>query len=418
MGKTIAEKIFSVKSGRDVRAKDLVLANIDFCMGQDGTSGIIIDSFREMGAKKVFDPKKVAFVIDHSSPSPNMGVSAIHKKMRDFANEHGIILYDIGCGVCHQLLPERGHVVPGDLVIGADSHTCSYGAINVFSTGMGSTDVAVGIISGKNWFRVPETVRFIFKNQLKKGVCSKDLALFIARHTGADGLTYMAAEYTGSAIDKLSVDARFTICNMAIEIGAKAGIMEADEKVINWAKQRSSRKFTPVKSDEDAVYADVKEFDADKIVPQVAKPHAVDNVSDVDELEQIEVQQGVIGTCTNGRVEDLEIAASILNGKKVKSGVRLIIAPASREVFMDAMRKGIVASLIESGGVFVTPGCGPCVGTHNGVPSDGERVISTANRNFKGRMGNPNSEIYLASPATVAASMLTGRITDPRRHIK
>lgn len=418
MKKTIAEKIFSVKSGQDVRAKDLVLADIDFCMGQDGTSGIIIDSFREMGAKKVFDPKKVAFVIDHSSPSPNMGVSAIHKKMRDFANEHGIILYDIGCGVCHQLLPERGHVAPGDLVIGADSHTCSYGAINVFSTGMGSTDVAVGVISGKNWFRVPETVKFVFKNQLKKGVYSKDLALFIARHAGADGLTYMAAEYTGSAIDKLSVEARFTICNMAIEIGAKAGIMEADEKVINWVKQRSSRKFTPVKADKDAVYADVKEFDADKIVPQVAKPHAVDNVSDVDELEQIEVQQGVIGTCTNGRVEDLEIAASILNGKKVRSGVRLIIAPASREVFMDAMRKGIVASLIESGGVFVTPGCGPCVGTHNGVPSDGERVISAANRNFKGRMGNPDSEIYLASPATVAASMLTGRITDPRRYIK
>lgn len=418
MKKTVAEKIFSMKSGQDVRAKDLVLANIDFCMGQDGTSGIIIDSFREMGAKEVFDPKKIAFVIDHSSPSPNMSVSAIHKKMRDFANEQGIILYDIGCGVCHQLLPERGHVVPGDLVIGADSHTCSYGAINVFSTGMGSTDVAVGIISGKNWFRVPETVRFIFKNQLQKSVYSKDLALFIARRAGADGLTYMAAEYAGSAIDKLSVDARFTICNMAIEIGAKAGIMEADEKVISWVKQRSGRKFTPVTADKDAVYADVREFDADKIVPQVAKPHAVDNVVDVDELEQIEVQQGVIGTCTNGRVEDLEIAASILNGKKVKSGVRLIIAPASREVFMEAMRKGIVASLIESGGVFVTPGCGPCVGTHNGVPSDGERVISTANRNFKGRMGNPNSEIYLASPATVAASMLTGKITDPRRYIK
>ncbi|MFH1288937.1 MAG: 3-isopropylmalate dehydratase large subunit [bacterium] len=418
MGKTIAEKIFSRKSRHDVRARDLVLADIDFCMGQDGTSGIIIDSFRKMGAKKVFNPKKTAFVIDHSSPSPNLGVSAIHKKMRDFANEQGIILYDIGCGVCHQLLPEKGHVIPGDLVIGADSHTCSYGAINVFSTGMGSTDVAVGIISGKNWFRVPETVKFIFKNRLKKGVYSKDLALFIARHAGADGLTYMAAEYTGSAIDKLSVEARFTICNMAIEIGAKAGIMEADEKVVKWVQKRTNRKFVPVKADKDAVYGDVKEFDADKIVPQVAKPHAVDNVVDVDDVKHIEIQQGLIGTCTNGRLEDLQIAASILKGKKVKKNLRLIIAPASREVFLEAMKKGIVASLIESGGVFVTPGCGPCVGTHNGVPSDGERVISTANRNFKGRMGNPNSEIYLASPATVAASMLTGKITDPRKYIK
>jgi 3-isopropylmalate/(R)-2-methylmalate dehydratase large subunit len=418
MGKTIAEKIFSKKSGQDVHGKDLVLANVDFCMGQDGTSSIIIDSFREMGAKKVFNPKKVAFVIDHSSPSPNLGVSAIHKKMRDFANEHGIMLYDIGCGVCHQLLPEKGHVVPGDLVIGADSHTCSYGAINVFSAGMGSTDVAVGIISGKNWFRVPESVKFIFKNQLKKGVYSKDMALFIARHAGADGLTYMAAEYTGPAIDKLSVEARFTICNMAIEIGAKAGIMEADAKAVKWVQNRANKKFIPVKADKDAVYADIREYDAGKIVPQVAKPHAVDNVVDVDDVKHIEIQQGLIGTCTNGRFEDLEIAASILKGKKIKKGLRLIIAPASAEVFIQAMKKGLVQTLMGSGAAFVTPGCGPCVGTHNGVPSDGERVISTANRNFKGRMGNPNSEIYLASPATVAASMLTGKITDPRKYIK
>lgn len=308
--------------------------------------------------------------------------------------------------------------MPGDLVIGADSHTCSYGAINVFSTGMGSTDVAVGIISGQNWFRVPETVKFIFKNQLKKGVYSKDMALFIARHAGADGLTYMAAEYTGSAIDKLSVEARFTICNMAIEIGAKAGIMEADAKAVKWVQSRTNKKFTPVKADKDAVYADIREYDAAKIVPQVAKPHAVDNVVDVADVKHIEIQQGLIGTCTNGRLEDLEIAVSILKGKKIKKGLRLIIAPASAEIFIQAMKKGLVQVLMESGAAFVTPGCGPCVGTHNGVPSDGERVISTANRNFKGRMGNPNSEIYLASPATVAASMLTGKITDPRKYIK
>ncbi|MBI5417321.1 3-isopropylmalate dehydratase large subunit [Candidatus Poribacteria bacterium] len=418
MGQTIAEKILSNHSGKKVMPGEIVIADLDFCMGQDGTSGIIIDVFKQMGATKVFDKNKVAMVIDHSSPSPNEGVSAIHKKIRDFANATGIILYDVGCGVCHQLLPEQGHVVPGDLVIGADSHTCSYGAINIFSTGMGSTDVASGIVSGKNWFRVPESIKFVMKNKLSKGVYSKDIILFLIGKITADGATYKSVEYTGSAIDALSVDGRFTISNMAIEMGAKCGLMEADAKVVEWVKKHSKRKFKPVKADKDAKYETIYDYDAKKISPQIAKPHTVDNVCPVEEVEGMEIHQGVIGTCTNGRMEDLIIAAKILKGKKIKTGTRLIVAPSSKQVFLDAMRTGVIKTLVEAGASLVTPGCGPCVGTHNGVPSDGEKVISTANRNFLGRMGNPRAEIYLASPATVAASILYGKITDPRKEVK
>jgi 3-isopropylmalate/(R)-2-methylmalate dehydratase large subunit len=417
MGKTIAEKILSDHSGKDAKAGDIVIAELDFMIGQDGTSGIAIDVFNKMEGKKVFDPAKIAIIIDHSSPSPNEGVSAIHKKIRDFAKTQGINFYDIGCGVCHQLTPEQGHVVPGNLVIGADSHTCTYGAINVFSTGIGSTDLAAGMISGKLWFKVPETIKFVLNGKLPNGVYSKDLILKLIGDIGADGATYMSTEFTGPAINELSVDERFTISNMAIEMGAKTGLMNADNKVIEWVKKHSKKRFTPVEADKDAVYVKIVELDASKFVPVVAKPHTVDNVATVEEVQGKAVQQGFIGTCTNGRIEDLAIAAKILKGKKVSKDSRLIIAPASKEIFMEAIKKGIVETLVEAGGVFVTPGCGPCVGTHNGVPSDGETVISTANRNFKGRMGNNKAEIYLASPATVAASVIEGKITDPRKYV-
>lgn len=414
MGKTIAEKILSNKSGQDVKANDIVVANLDFVMGQDGTSGLAINAFREMQAEKVFDPRRVAMVIDHSAPSPLQGVSAIHQKMRNFADEQGINFYDIGDGVCHQLVPEQGHVVPGDLVIGADSHTCTYGAINVFSTGVGSTDLAAGIASGKLWFKVPETFKFIVNGQLPPGVFSKDLILYLIGDVTADGATYMAAEYIGEAISALSVEARFTISNMAIEMGAKCGLMEADSKTIEWVKQHSDKDFTPVTADADAVYAKVKEYDVSNLEPQIAKPHTVDNVAPISEVAGIPIQQGVIGTCTNGRMEDLRIAAAILKGKKLARNTRLIVAPSSRQVMIQAMREGLIETFMESGAAVVTPGCGPCVGTHNGVPSDGENVISTANRNFKGRMGNNKAFIYLGSPATVAASVLYGKLTDPR----
>ncbi len=418
MGKTIAEKILSMKSGVDAKANDIVVANLDFVMGQDGTSPLAIQAFEEMGGNQVFDLERIAMVIDHSAPSPLEGVSALHKKMRDFTDHYQFKLYDIGEGVCHQLVPEKGHVAPGSLVIGADSHTCTYGALNVFATGVGSTDLAAGIISGKLWFKVPETFRFILNGQLPQGVYSKDLILFLIGDVTSDGATYLAAEYVGEAIRALSIEARFTISNMAIEMGAKVGLMEADDKTEKWIKEHSSLTYNPVVADPDAVYARVKEYDVSELEPQVAKPHTVDNVSPIGEVAGTEIQQCVIGTCTNGRLEDLRIAASILEGKKIHPRTRLIVAPSSRRVLLDAIREGIISTLVEAGAALVTPGCGPCVGTHNGVPSDGETVIATSNRNFKGRMGNNKAFIYLGSPATVAASAVAGQICDPREFLR
>jgi len=416
MGKTIAEKILSAHSGKDAKAGDIVVADLDFMIGQDGTSGVAIDSFRKMQAKKVADPTKIAIIIDHSSPSPNEGVSAIHKKIREFCREQGVKLYDIGCGVCHQITPEQGHVVPGDLVIGADSHTCTYGAINIFSTGIGSTDLAAGMISGKLWFKVPETMKVVFKGNMPQGIYSKDLILNLIGKIGADGATYLALEIVGEAIENMSVDARFTISNMAIECGAKVGLMEADAKVMDWVKVHGKRKPNPQAADKDAKYAKVIEIDVTKLEPQIAKPHAVDNVVPVSAVLGTPIQQGLIGTCTNGRLEDFQVAAKILKGKKVHPDCRLIIAPASKDILLAMIKDGTYQTLLDAGAVAVTPGCGPCVGTHNGVPSDGENVISTANRNFLGRMGNRNAFIYLGSPATVAASMLEGKIADARKY--
>ncbi len=418
LGMTMVEKIMSKHAGKNIKAGELAIAEIDFAFGQDGTSGVIIDSFRKMEAKKVFDPTKCAMILDHSCPSPIAGVSAIHKKIREFAKEQGIILYDIGDGVCHQLVPEKGHVLPGDLVIGADSHTCTHGALNACATGMGSTDVAAGMIAGKTWFRVPETIKFVCNGKLQKGVYAKDLILFLIGQVSADGATYKACEYIGEVIKNLSMEARMTICNMAIEMGAKFGIMEYDDKTENWLKGRTSRNFTPVESDDNAKYEKIYEYDLTNLTPQIAMPHTVDNVCSIDDLEPTIIQQAVLGTCTNGRIEDLEIAANILKGKKIHRDIRFVVAPASRTILLQAIEKGYIQTFIEAGAAVVTPGCGPCVGTHNGVPSDGEKVISTANRNFKGRMGNVNAFIYLGSPATVAASAIEGRIADPRNFLK
>ena len=418
MGKTIAEKILSNHSGQDLRAGDIAICDVDFCFGQDGTSSIIIDSFKKLGVKQAFDKSKFYMIIDHSAPSPNIGVSTIHKKMRDFAKALDVGMYDIGCGVCHQLVPQEGHVTCGDLVLGADSHTCTYGAINVFSTGVGSTDLAITLASGKNWFRVPETIKVIVTGKLPKGVYSKDVVLYIIKDIGANGATYKAVEFYGDAISAMSVDARFTISNMAVEMGAKIGIMEADNKVLKWLSGRSTKTPNPVKADVDAKYTAVKKYDVSKLTPQVAKPHAVDNVSDAGELSEIKIDQAYLGTCTNGRLEDLEIAAAILKGSAIAPGVKFVIAPASKEIFLQAAKRGLIEIFVKSGATVVGPGCGPCVGTHNGVLADGEIAISTANRNFKGRMGNPNSFIYLGSPATVAASAIRGRITDPREFKK
>ena len=339
MGMTIAEKIFSSHCGREVKAGELVVAEVDFMMGQDGTSPLAIGAFRELGGESVMDPSRVALVIDHSAPSPLEGVSNLHDMMRSFAAEQGVRIFDIGCGVCHCLLPEQGLVAPGDIVIGADSHTTTYGAINVFSTGVGSTDLAAAMLTGKLWFKVPATMRLELRGGLPAGVYSKDVALYLAGMITADGATYLAVEYGGEVIGSLSVEARFTISNMAVEMGAKAGLMEADEKTMQWVSGRLSRSFTPAAPDPDASYEGLMEFDLSGLTPQVAEPHRVDNVRPVEELEGMPIQEAVIGTCTNGRLEDLEVAARILSGRRTSPDVRLIVAPASRRVFMEGIEK-------------------------------------------------------------------------------
>lgn len=421
MGKTIVEKIFSAHSNKDVKAGDVVVANIDFCFSQDGTSMLVIDAFRNLGAKKVFDKDKFRMVIDHSAPSPSIGVSEVHKKMRNFAKEHDLKVFDIGCGVCHEVIPEAGLILPGSLVVGADSHTCTYGALGAFSTGMGSTDVAVALATGKNWFKVPETIKIILTGKPAKGVYSKDAILYVIGKLGAGYATYKAIEFSGEYIKSLSMDSRFTIANMAIEMGAKAGLMEPDEKTYRWLKEHGSTRapgHQGTRSDKDAVYSEVLKFDVSKITPQIAKPHTVDNVTPINKLRKTKIDQAFLGTCTNGRLEDLMIACSILKNRKINKNVKMIIAPASKDIFQKAMEKGAISEFVKSGACVVSPGCGPCVGTHNGVLSSGEACISTANRNFKGRMGNPDAFIYLGSPATVAASALEGKITDPRKYIK
>jgi 3-isopropylmalate/(R)-2-methylmalate dehydratase large subunit len=415
MGKTIAEKILSNKSKKDVYAGDIVIAEIDFCMGQDGTSPLAIKKFKEIGGKKLFNPEKVALVIDHNSPSPSEKISELHKLMREFAYEQNCKLYEIGEGVCHQVIPEKGNIIPGDLVVGADSHTTTYGALGCCSTGIGSTDLAVVFISGKLWFKVPNSLKITLQGNLPKGVFSKDLALFLTKEITADGATYLSVEYEGEAISQLSLDARFTLCNMAVEIGAKFGIIQPDEKTINWLKERTKRKFEIITPDPDANYLAKKEFDVSSLTPQIAKPHSVENVCSVKEIEGTIIHQGFIGTCTNGRLEDLRIAANILKDKKVKA--RTIIAPASKDIYLSCLKEGIIETFLNSGCVVVNPGCACCVGTHQGIPSDGENVISSANRNFLGRMGNNKANIFLASPATVAASCIEGKIADPRKYL-
>jgi len=418
MGKTIAEKILSSHSGRDLKAGDFAICKVDFTFGQDGTSAIIIDRIKDLGSPKL--KTKFCMVIDHSAPSPNEGVSRVHKKMRAFSNEYGLEIFDIGCGVCHQVIPESGAILPGDLVLGADSHTCTYGAMGVFSTGVGSTDLAIALVTGKNWFKVPETIKIIIKGKVPRGVFAKDIILYIIGNIKADGATYKAIEFQGPVIDKMDMDGRFTMSNMVVEMGAKAGFMPVDKKTLDWLARggEKSKKIVPIAADQDAVYEKVLEYDISKLKPQVSRPHAVDNTALAAELKDVKINECYLGTCTNGRLSDLKVAAAILKSRKVASGVKFIIAPASRDIYLKAIKLGIIDTFVKAGAVVVAPGCGPCVGTHNGVPADGENVISTANRNFKGRMGNPSAFIYLASPATVAASGITGRISDPRKYFK
>ena len=411
---TIAEKILSRHAKKVLRAGDFAVCKIDFAFGQDGTSSIIIDRIKDLGITKLKIP--FCMVIDHSAPSPSEGVSRVHKKMRDFSQKFKTELFDIGCGVCHQVIPESGNILPGDLVLGADSHTCTYGAIGAFSTGVGSTDLAIALATGKNWFKVPSTIKIIVKGKLPKGVFAKDIILFIIGELKSDGATYKSLEFSGEAIDNLGMDGRFTIANMSVEMGAKCGFMPVDKKTYAWLKlnglkQKIIQNFS---ADREAIYERIYEFDISKLKPMISMPHSVDNVACASSLNKVKIHEAFLGTCTNGRIDDFKAAAKVLNKRKVSPEVKLIIAPSSRKVYLEALRLGLVEIFIKAGAVIVAPGCGPCVGTHNGIPSDHESVISTANRNFKGRMGNPAAFIYLASPATVAASAIKGYISDPR----
>lgn len=417
MGKTMAEKIFERKVGKPVHPGDIVVAPVDWAMGQDGTTPLAIQAFGEMNGQQVLQPERVVFVIDHNAPSPLEAVSRLHDLMRSFARRFGVQVFEVGEGVCHELMMSRGLVVPGDLVVGADSHTCTYGALGAFSTGIGSTEFAVVMMTGKLWFKVPESLCVRLLGALPPGVYAKDVILHLAALLGADGATYQAIEFHGPVVKSLSVEERATITNMAVEVGAKAGMVPPDEKTVEWVKKRTSRSFEPVLPDADARYARVLEIDCSHLVPQVAFPHRVDSAKPVHEAEGVPIQEAFVGTCTNGRIPDLEVVAKILRGRRVHPEVRFIVAPASKETLLFALERGWVEDIVRAGGVLVPPGCGPCVGTHQGIPGDGWNIVSTANRNFRGRMGNRESSIYLASPATVAASAIEGKITDPRKYL-
>ena len=416
MAKTIIEKILSSHAGKPLYAGDVGICRVDFCFSQDGTSSLVLDALAKF-KKNIVISKRYAMFIDHSSPSPNLGVSKVHSRMRNFSRNSKSMLYDIGCGISHQLVVEEGIAYPGRLILGADSHTSTAGALGCAAFGVGSTDLAVTLVTGKNWFKVPSTYKIIIKGKIPHGVFSKDIILYIIHRLGSNGATYKAVEFEGEVVRVLSMEARFTITNMTIEFGAKCGIIAPDNKVVRFLKNSGVKKYKSVYPDKGAEYEKVLEFDISKISPYLAKPHRVDNGASVEELAGTVINQAYLGTCTNGRIEDLEIAVAILKGKKVNKNVRLLVAPASRKIYNIALKRGIIKVLADSGAIILPPGCGPCVGTHQGVPADGEVVISTANRNFKGRMGNPKAFIYLASPATVAASALTGKITDPRRYI-
>ncbi|MEM2466431.1 MAG: 3-isopropylmalate dehydratase large subunit [Candidatus Bathyarchaeia archaeon] len=408
----MAEKILSQKVGKTVTAGEVIVSDIDLLMAHDGTAPLAIEQFLKLEVDKVFDPSKILLVIDHAGPSPSDKVSNIHKMMREFARKNGCHFRDVGYGVCHQIMIEE-FVEPCMVVIGADSHTCTHGVLGAFATGMGSTEVAVGMAYGQTWLKVPETIRVDVLGELKWPLSSKDIALYLMKELGTDGANYMAVEFMGEGVEKMSMDSRITLTNMTVEAGAKVGFCPFDKVAKNFLLTERGETFEYLGPDKNAHYSDELTIDAQKVEPVVALPHSVDNVKTVSEVEGVEVDQVFIGTCTNGRFEDLQTAARILEGKKVKDGVRLIVQPTSQKIYFKALKKGIIETLLAAGAVINPPGCGPCVGRHLGILGDDEVCLSTQNRNFIGRMGNPKAKIYLASPAVAAASAIKGVITSP-----
>ena len=421
MGMTITEKIIAAHSGfKEVHPGQFVYANADICLGNDITAPIAIEEFEKTGIKKVFDPEKIVLVPDHFTPNKDIKSAQQSKSLRIFAEKHHLKHYfEIGrMGIEHALLPEKGIVAPGDLVIGADSHTCTYGALGAFSTGVGSTDLAACFATGKVWLKVPESIKFVFHGKVKNWTSGKDLILYTIGKIGVDGALYKAMEFTGSAISNLPMDDRFAMCNMAIEAGAKSGIISPDKNTEDYVKGRVMKKYVMYHSDPGCNYTKTYEFNAEEISPQIALPSLPDNTKPVEDVSGIKIDQVVIGSCTNGRISDLRIAAKILKGKKVHPSIRLIIIPATQDIYKEALHDGLIEIFIDAEAVVSTPTCGPCLGGHMGILAEGERALSTTNRNFVGRMGHPKSEIYLCSPAVAAASAITGKITPPEEIIK
>lgn len=416
MGMTMTQKILAAHAGKsEVKAGELINATLDLVLGNDVTTPVAIKEFEKMGVTEVFDRSKVAIVPDHFTPNKDIKSAEQCKCTRDFARNKEIENYfEIGqMGIEHALIPEKGLAVPGDVIIGADSHTCTYGALGAFSTGVGSTDMAAGMASGEAWFKVPEAIKFVLKDKMAPWVSGKDIILHIIGMIGVDGALYKSMEYTGDGVANLSMDDRFTIANMAIEAGAKNGIFEVDEKTLEYVKEHSTKEYKVFKADEDAIYSQVIEIDLSTIRPTVAFPHLPENTRTIDEVGEVKIDQVVIGSCTNGRIEDLRVAAKILKGKKVSSNVRTIVFPATQKIYLQAIKEGLLEIFIEAGVAVSTPTCGPCLGGHMGILAKGERALATTNRNFVGRMGHPESEVYLASPAVAAASAITGKISSP-----
>jgi 3-isopropylmalate/(R)-2-methylmalate dehydratase large subunit len=416
MSMTITEKILAVHAGKnEVSPGDLIMARVDLALGNDITAPIAIDVFLDAGGKEVFDKEKVILVCDHFVPNKDIKSANQCKTVREFGEKVGIThLYEGGdAGVEHALIPELGLVASGDLVIGADSHTCTYGGLGAFATGVGSTDLSAVMMTGEVWLRVPESMKFIYSGKPKKWVTAKDYILFTIGDIGVDGALYRAMEFTGEAISELSIEGRLTMANMAIEAGGKNGIFAPDEKTQDYLKGKTDRNFTVIESDKDAEYVEVREYDVSEMEPQVSLPHLPSNSVPVSEAGDVSIDQVVIGSCTNGRIEDLRLAASILKGRKAKKGLRLIVIPATPNIYREALNEGLFDIFLDAGAVISPPTCGPCLGGHMGVLAGGERAVATTNRNFLGRMGDPKSEVYLASPAVAAASAVTGKVTGP-----
>lgn len=420
MGMTITEKILARHAGRErVEPGELISCRVDAVLGNDITAPLAIREFEKIGVDRVFDPERVYLVPDHFTPNKDIKSAEQAKQVREFVRAQELVHYfEVGrVGIEHCLLPEQGLVVPGDVIIGADSHTCTYGALGAFATGVGSTDLAAAMALGETWFRVPESIKFVYEGDLPKWVGGKDLILYTIGDIGVEGARYMAMEFTGPVIENLSMDGRFTMCNMAIEAGAKNGIVPPDQTTAEYVYDRAKRSWKFYESDPDARYARTITYDVSRIEPQVAFPHLPDNTRPVTRATDVRIDQVVIGSCTNGRIEDLRTAAGLLKGRRVDSGVRLIVIPGTQAIYLQAMKEGLLEIFVEAGGAVSTPTCGPCLGGHMGILARGERAVATTNRNFVGRMGHPESEVYLAGPAVAAASAVMGRIAHPEEVI-